>query len=102
MLLQGCVGGETGYCSETCVTGGVGGTGEGSVDGEEAMDIKGEVSIDVEDPLEIKEEFSIKVEEAIDIKEEMPEDTYPPINMEPEVRLWVVYVSWLQVLCVRW
>jgi hypothetical protein len=52
--------GETGYCSETCVTGGVGGT----------------------------EEIHIKVEEAIDIKDEIPDDTtFPPIKTEQEVRL---------------
>jgi hypothetical protein len=74
------------------VTGGVGGTGEGSVGGEEEMDIKEEVSIEAEDPLEIKEAFSIKVEDAVDIKEETPDDTYPPISTEPEVRLWALFV----------
>jgi hypothetical protein len=74
--LCGFVGGETGYCSETCVTGGVGGTGEGSVE--------------LEEDIYIKEE-SIKVEEAVDIKEEMPEDiVFPPIKTEPEVRLFGV------------
>jgi hypothetical protein len=100
----GFVGGETGYCSETCVTGGVGGTGEGSVGGEWAIDIKEEVSstfeemvdikeevcIKVEEDLDIKEEC-IKIEEAVDVKEEMPEDiVFPPIKTEPEVRLWGV------------
>jgi hypothetical protein len=61
-MLQNCVGfveGETGYCSETCVT--------CDVDGTE------EVSIKVEDNIDIKEEVNIKVEEAIDIKDEFPE-----------------------------
>jgi hypothetical protein len=72
----GFVGGETGYCSETGVTGCVGGTGEGS-DG-------------LEEGVYIKEE-SIKVEEAVDIKEEMPEAlVFPPIKTEHEVRLWGV------------
>jgi hypothetical protein len=66
VLLQNCVGfveGETGYCSETCVTGDVDGT----------------------------EEFSIEVEEAIDIKDEIPEAiTCPTITTEHEVRLWGV------------
>jgi Xaa-Pro aminopeptidase len=87
------------------VTGGVGGTGEGSVDGGEATDIKEELSIKVEDPLEIKENVSITVEEAIDIKEELgikveeaihikeeiPEAiVFPAIKTEHEVRLWGV------------
>jgi hypothetical protein len=67
----GFVGGETGYCSDTCVTGGVE-TGEGCVEFEEAIDIK---------------EESIKVEEAVDIKDEMPEAiVFPPIKTEHEVR----------------
>jgi hypothetical protein len=70
--------GETGYCSETCVTGGVGGTGEGSIKLEEAVDIM--------------EEVSIKVEDNIDIKDEIP-----PINNEHEVRLWR-NVIWGQLL----
>jgi hypothetical protein len=37
--------GETGYCSETCVTGDVDGTEEVSIKVEEAIDIKEEVSI---------------------------------------------------------
>ena len=65
-VLQNCMGfvdGETGSCSETCVTCDVGGT----------------------------EEVSIKVEENIDIKDEMPEAiTFPPIKTENEVRLWGV------------
>jgi hypothetical protein len=36
---MGLVEGETGYCSDTCVTGGVGGTGEGSIHVEETIDI---------------------------------------------------------------
>jgi hypothetical protein len=107
------------------VTGGVGGTGEGSVGLEEAIDIKEEVRIKVddplhikeevrikvEDPLHIKEEISIKVEEVIDIKDEMPEAVvFPPIRTEHEVRLWgvcevvggVVCVRCWEGLCVRW
>jgi hypothetical protein len=100
----GFVGGETGYCSETCVTGGVGGTGEGSVGVGKAVDIKEEVKIKVEDPLEITEKFSIKFEdpleteeevgvkfEAVYIEEEMPDTTTcPAIKTEHEVRLWGV------------
>jgi hypothetical protein len=57
---MGLVEGETGYCSDTCVSGDVGGTEEGSV----------------------------QVEEAIDIKGEIPEDiNFPPIKTEHEVRL---------------
>ena len=62
-VLQNCmcfVEGETGSCSETCVECYVGGTEEGS----------------------------IKVEDAIDIKDEMPEAiSFPPIKTEHEVRL---------------
>jgi hypothetical protein len=65
----GFVEGETGYCSETCVTCGVGGTGDGSIKLEEAIDVK--------------EEVSIKVEDNIDIKDEIPQ-----FNNEHEVRLW--------------
>ena len=55
--------GETGSCSETCVTCDVGGT----------------------------EEVSIKVEEEIDIKDEIPEAiSFPPFKTEQEVRLWGV------------
>jgi hypothetical protein len=73
----GFVGGETGYCSETCLTADVDGTGEGSVMFEEAIDIK--------------EEFSIKVEEAADIKNDILQAvTFPPISTEHEVRLWGV------------
>ena len=57
---MGFVDGETGSCSETCVTCDVGGT----------------------------EEVSIKVEEYIDIKDEFPEAiSFPPIKTENEVRL---------------
>jgi hypothetical protein len=71
---MGFVEGETGYCSETCVT--------CDVDGTE------EVSITTEDAIDIKEEVSIKVEEAIDMKDEMPEAiSFPPIKTEHEVRL---------------
>jgi len=56
-----CVDGETGSCSQTCVT----------CDGDGTGDV------------------SIKVEEAIDIKEEIPEPiSFPPIKTENEVRLW--------------
>jgi hypothetical protein len=55
------------------VTGGVGGTGEGSVGGEDAIDTKEEVSIKFE---------------AVYIKDEIPEtSTFPPITTEHEVRL---------------
>jgi hypothetical protein len=64
VVLQDCVGcveGETGSCSEKCVTGAVNRI----------------------------EEVSIKVEEAIDIKDEIPEvATFPSIKTECEVRLW--------------
>jgi hypothetical protein len=60
---MGLVGGGTGSCTETRVT----------------FDVDG------------AEEVSIKVEEAIDIKDEISEATsFPPINTEHEVRLWVV------------
>ena len=76
VMLQNCVGfveGETGSCSETCVT--------FDVDGTE------EVSIEVEDTIDIKEEVRIKVEEAIDIKDEIPEAiSFPSIKTEHEVR----------------
>jgi hypothetical protein len=79
------VGGETGYCSETCVTGGVGGTGEGSV--KDAIDIKKEVSIEVEEAVDIKEEVSIKFE-AVYIKDEIQEFTSAaPIQTQQEVRI---------------
>jgi hypothetical protein len=61
VVLQNCVccgEGETGSCSETCVTDDFIGT---------------EVSIKVEEAIDIKEEGSIKDEEAIDIKCESPE-----------------------------
>jgi hypothetical protein len=78
------------------VTGGVGGTGEGS-DG-------------LEEDMVIKEE-SIKVEEAVDVKEEMPEAiVFPRIKTEHEVRLWgvcgvvtgVVCEVVTVVVCVGW
>jgi hypothetical protein len=63
VVLQDCldfVEGETGSCSETCVTFDVDGT----------------------------EEVNTKVEEAIDIKDEIPEPTiFIPIKTEHEVRL---------------
>ena len=80
VVLQNCVDlveGETGPCSETCVT--------CDVDGTEAVCIK------VEDAIDIKEEVSFKVEEAIDIKDEIPEATsFQPFESEREVRLWGV------------
>ena len=80
VVLQNCmvfVKGETGSCSETCVT--------CDVDGSE------EFSIKVEEAIDIKEEFNIKVEEAIDIKDGIPEAiTFPTIKTEHEVRLWGV------------
>jgi hypothetical protein len=58
------------------VTGGVGGTGEGSIDVGWAVDIK--------------EEGSVKFD-AVYIKDEIPEtSTCPPIKTEQEVMLWVV------------
>jgi hypothetical protein len=79
VLFQNCVGfveGETGYCSETCVTGVVGWTGE--------------VSIKVEDTINIKEEVSFKVEEDVDIKDEIPEAIiFPPVKSEQEVSFFI-------------
>jgi hypothetical protein len=66
VLLEDCMGlveGESGYCRDTCVTGGVGGTGEGGVQVEETAAIRGEIS------------------EAV---------KFPAINAEHEVRLQVV------------
>jgi len=72
-----CVEGETGSCSETCVT----------CD----FDATDDVSINVEEAIDIKEEISIKVEEAVDIKDEIPEAIiFPPIKTEQEVSLWCV------------
>jgi len=80
---MGFVEGETGSCSETCVT--------CDIDGTE------EVSIKVEEPIDVKEEVSIKVEEPFDIEVEIPEFvSVPSIKTEHEVRLWCVCV------CVRW
>jgi len=66
VVLQNYVGfveGETGSCSETCVTCDIDGT----------------------------EEVSIKLEDAIDIKVEIPEFvSVPLIKTEQEVRLWCV------------
>ena len=66
MLLQNCVccvEGETGSCSQTCVTCDFDATGD----------------------------VSINVEEAVDIKDEIPEAiTFPPIKTELEVSLWGV------------
>jgi hypothetical protein len=70
---MGCVEGETGSCSETCVTCDV--------------DWTEEVSIKDEDTTDIKEEGSIKDEEDIDIKCEIPEFvSVPSIKTEHEVR----------------
>ena len=69
--VMGCVEGETGSCSETCVTCAVDGT----------------------------EEVSIKVEEEIDIKDEIPEVITPPsIKTEHEVRLWVCVMLWQLII----
>jgi hypothetical protein len=80
VVLQNCVffvEGETGYYSETCVTGDVEGTEE--------------VSIKVEEAIDIKEEVSMKVEEAVDNQVEIPEFVSVPwIKTEHEVRLWCV------------
>jgi len=66
-----CVEGETGSCSETVVTCDVDGT----------------------------EEVSINVEEAVNIKDEFPEALiFPPIKTEQEVRLWVLCMSWWQLM----
>jgi hypothetical protein len=66
------------------VTGGVDGTGEGSVDGEVEMDIKEVGGVDVEDAMDAREEVSINFE-AVYIKEEIPE--CPPVKTEREVSL---------------
>jgi hypothetical protein len=77
VVLQNSVGfveGETGSCSETCVTCDVDGTAE--------------LSVNVEDSIDIKEEVSIEVEEFIDIKDEIPQAlVFPPIKTKQEVRL---------------
>jgi len=66
-----CVEGETGPCSETVVTCDVDGT----------------------------EEVSINVEETIDMKDEIPEALiFSPTKTEQEVRLWVVCMSWWQLM----
>jgi hypothetical protein len=47
VLLEDCMGlveGETGYCRDTCVPGGVGGTGEGSVQVADTIAMRGEIS----------------------------------------------------------
>jgi hypothetical protein len=65
--------GETGYCSETCVSCGVDGTEE--------------FSIKVEEPIDIKEEVSTKFE-AVYIQDEIQEQvSVPPVKNENEVRL---------------
>ena len=87
VLLQNCmccVEGETGPCNETVVTCDVDGTEE---------------NIKVEEAVDIKEEVSIKVEETVDIKDEIPEALiFPPIKTEQEVRLWVLCMSWWQLM----
>jgi hypothetical protein len=81
----GFVGGETGYCSETCVTGCVGGTGEGCVK--------------VENVIDIKEEGSVKIEDTLDIKEEIPEPAIcPPFNTDQEVRLNFLFLPLFYIL----
>ena len=91
VVLQNCMGyveGETGYCSETCVTCDVDWTEEVSIKAEDTTDIKEEGSIKVEEAIDIKEEVSIKVEEAINIKDEIPEAlSVAPIKTEHGVRL---------------
>jgi len=80
VLLQNCVccvEGETGSCSETCVT----------CD----FDATDDVSINVKEAVYIKEEVSIKVEEAVDIKDEIPGTIiFSSVESEQEVRLWGV------------
>ena len=72
---MGFVEGETGSCSETCVTC-------------DDVDTEGITSIKVEEAINIKEEVCIKFEEDIDIKDEIPEAiSFPPIKTEHEVRL---------------
>ena len=47
-------------------------------------------------------EDSIKVEEAIDTRGEIPEAvSFPPINTEPEVKLWGFFVKWWQRMFLR-
>jgi hypothetical protein len=68
VLLQGCVGfvgGESVYCSGSCLTGDGDGTGEGCVK--------------VEDPLDIKDEISQVA-------------SFPEIETEHQVRFWGVSV----------
>jgi len=81
VMLQNCMGfveGETGSCSETCVT-------------DDDVDTEGIISIKVEEAINIKEEVCIKFEETIDIKDEIPEAiSFPPMKTEHEVRLWGV------------
>jgi hypothetical protein len=46
VLLEDCMGfveGETGSCRDTCVTGGVGGAGEGSVQVEQTVAVRGDI-----------------------------------------------------------
>ena len=74
---MGFVEGETGSCSETCVT----------CDGDGTE----EASINFEDAIDIKEGVSNKVEEAINIRYEIPEAiSFPSLKTEHEVRLWGV------------
>ena len=66
-----CVEGETGSCSEACVT----------------HDVDG------------AEEASGNVEDDIDIKDEILEALiFPPIKTEQEVSLWVFCVRWWQLM----
>jgi len=81
---MGYMEGETGSCSETCVTFDFIGTEEVCIKVEEAIDIKEEGSIKVEEAIDIKEEGSIKVEEAINIKEEGSIKVEEAINIKEE------------------
>jgi len=81
---MGYMEGETGSCSETCVTFDFIGTEEVCIKVEEAIDIKEEGNIKVEEAIDIKEEGSIKVEEAIDIKEEGSIKVEEAINIKEE------------------
>jgi hypothetical protein len=89
----GFVGGETGYCSETWVMGGVGGTGEAGVKFVDTIHIKKEVSIEVEDAVYIKEEVSSEVEDAVDIKEEVGIEVEDPLDTKEEVSIKFETVS---------
>jgi hypothetical protein len=77
VLLQDCVGfvgGETGYCSESCVT----------LDG----DGTGEDCVKFEDPLHIKDEISQAA-------------SFPETETEHEVRFWGVCECVCECVCVN-